>query len=321
MFQIFPNGCVIPRRCKSFCVGVAAYMLAAVLLTLPANSQDRPRDIEALRNTEREFSANSEKQGMFQAFVAFFAEGGFHFSPMPAAVKDDFVREVKEPIEFTLAWRPALNDVAQAGDLGYSSGPWTITDKTAKSRPSAYGTFLSIWRKQKDGSWRVIVDAGVRVKTPTVEHSGDGWTAGKQPVVAVKNADRYQENWDLVKRDRDFSTAATSGLATSYGQYAFIDARLLRNDLGPVSAPEGKKTLLQDAEASGRHAWLPLQAEVSASGDLGYTWGSYMVTPMDSSKPVTKGFYVRVWRRDSDRSWKVVAEVFRPLPEPPPPQQ
>jgi ketosteroid isomerase-like protein len=56
--------------------------------------------------------------------------------------------------------------------------------------------------------------------------------------------------------------------------------------------------------------WTPSQAEVSSSGDMGYTWGRYEYRePGSDGKPkVTTGSYVTIWKRQPDGSWKVVLD-------------
>ena len=61
--------------------------------------------------------------------------------------------------------------------------------------------------------------------------------------------------------------------------------------------------------------------QVSRSGDLAYTRGRYTMTMTDAetNKPETStGHYLTVWRRQADRSWKVVEDFVTPggpLPE------
>jgi ketosteroid isomerase-like protein len=50
------------------------------------------------------------------------------------------------------SWRPERVVVNGAGDLGLSLGP--VFDPAGKQ----VGNFSSVWRKQKDGSWKVVFD-------------------------------------------------------------------------------------------------------------------------------------------------------------------
>lgn len=63
-------------------------------------------------------------------------------------------------------------------------------------------------------------------------------------------------------------------------------------------------------------AWStePVKSETAESGDLGYTWGKYTVTPAERAE--YGGYYVRVWTRGAEGNWQVVAETATPPPPP-----
>lgn len=54
--------------------------------------------------------------------------------------------------------------------------------------------------------------------------------------------------------------------------------------------------------------WTPDFVEVSSSGDLGYTYGTYTFTIADSTGAVKKGtgIFHTVWKRQQDGTWKYV---------------
>ncbi|MGH8286688.1 MAG: DUF4440 domain-containing protein [Steroidobacteraceae bacterium] len=53
--------------------------------------------------------------------------------------------------------------------------------------------------------------------------------------------------------------------------------------------------------------WTPEKAVVGASGDVGYTTGTYEMTAEGATE---RGKYVTVWKKQSDGSWKVVEDIF-----------
>lgn len=56
--------------------------------------------------------------------------------------------------------------------------------------------------------------------------------------------------------------------------------------------------------------WSPIDAGVAASGDLGYTRGTYVLDAVVSGKAVhDRGKYVTVWRKDGG-AWKVYLDIF-----------
>ncbi len=61
--------------------------------------------------------------------------------------------------DFKLAWQPEKVGVARSGDLGYTSGTYVWTFKDASGKPvSDKGKYLTVWKRQTDGSWKVLFD-------------------------------------------------------------------------------------------------------------------------------------------------------------------
>ena len=63
--------------------------------------------------------------------------------------------------DFKLTWKPEYADMASSGDLGYTFGTYEATAKDAQGNlVTHYGKYATIWKKQKDGNWRVVLDMG-----------------------------------------------------------------------------------------------------------------------------------------------------------------
>jgi ketosteroid isomerase-like protein len=66
-------------------------------------------------------------------------------------------------------------------------------------------------------------------------------------------------------------------------------------------------------------AWQPTKIEVSKSSDMAYVIGVYQIASKDAhARPVLDhGKYVEVWKKQSNGSWKTVADIFNTdlLPE------
>jgi ketosteroid isomerase-like protein len=50
-------------------------------------------------------------------------------------------------------------------------------------------------------------------------------------------------------------------------------------------------------------SWKPLKAEISKSGDIGYTYGIYELILPDTT---LNGTYVNIWKKENDGEWKFV---------------
>ncbi len=56
-------------------------------------------------------------------------------------------------------WKATKVEVAQSGDLGWTTGPYEITEVDAKGKPMTdKGKYLAVWKKQADGSWKCVAD-------------------------------------------------------------------------------------------------------------------------------------------------------------------
>jgi ketosteroid isomerase-like protein len=60
-----------------------------------------------------------------------------------------------------LKWNPTQVEVSSSGDLGYSIGEYERIGKNASGKPeSATGSYVSIWRRQPNGKWKIVLDIG-----------------------------------------------------------------------------------------------------------------------------------------------------------------
>ena len=64
-------------------------------------------------------------------------------------------------------YRPGEKSFSQAGDLAYSTAEFseTFTDPATKKLVTIKGTNVSVWRKQADGSWKLVADSNPAAPT------------------------------------------------------------------------------------------------------------------------------------------------------------
>jgi ketosteroid isomerase-like protein len=59
----------------------------------------------------------------------------------------------------TLSWTPTKGEVVGAGDLGYTTGRSIFRSKGPNGQVAErHGEYLTVWKKQRDGTWQVIFD-------------------------------------------------------------------------------------------------------------------------------------------------------------------
>jgi ketosteroid isomerase-like protein len=121
------------------------------------------------------------------------------------------------------------------------------------------------------------------------------------------------EKWkkEIVKTEKEFSDMAGEvGIPAAFILYAADDAVVLRGDQLVV----GKSELIafyqnQDGgDNSASLTWEPDFVDVSSSGDLGYTYGRYTYSYIDSTGATieNRGIFHTVWKRQPDGSWRFV---------------
>ncbi len=273
--------------------------------------------LDQMVQAERAFARSSTENGIRDSFIAFFADDGINFQPHPTKTKEAMLSSppAKRPLAFTLNWEPIYADVSRAGDLGYTTGPYTLKDNSPpQPKPTNYGYYFSIWKRQTDRSWKVEVDCGIstpwpeRVATIPFHAAIPGQFVSKAPIKLDV------ERQKLIEVEKTFSAnAATKKLSAAYTTVLDNDARLHRNDLLPLTDAKAIISLLDKQTLS--VSWTPSRADVAASADIGYTYGSYESKDSSTGKIVESGYYVHVWKKTQGGEWKLVLDTTNPLPE------
>lgn len=117
------------------------------------------------------------------------------------------------------------------------------------------------------------------------------------------------EQWkqEILESEKNFATMVQEeGIHNAFVAYAADDAVVMRNNALVKGKIAIDKHYLNANTKS--LSWSPDFIEVSKSGDLGYTYGTYQYTYKDSleQEHVDSGIFHTVWKRQLDNSWKFV---------------
>jgi ketosteroid isomerase-like protein len=289
-------------------------VLCALVVVGLAQKRDRTADLRSLVEAEREFAQASINKGMRAAFIENLADDSVLFRPRAVAGKK-WMEEHKGS-SGVLTWQPIFADVSSAGEMGYTTGPWEYREKSLSDKPVAHGQFVTVWKRQSDGTWKVAVDLGTVNPPPTQSVPEVTFPAGKQGSKKQKaETDAEAVRAVLIKTEDDFSKqVAEKKTVDAFLSYLADDVRLFRTQAFPAIGREAARAML--LSKPGVLTWQLTKAEVSRSGDLGYSYGSYEFK-MSDSKAAESGNYLRIWKKQSDGKWKVVLDLLNPIPPAP----
>ena len=132
-------------------LGVVASMAASCG---PSANVEQERN--NLLTLDREWSQTIKDTDKFLSYFAPDATAypqGMPATTGAAAIRDTWTKMISAP-GFALSWSPTKADVGATGDLGYTAGMYEMS----MGGPAEKGKYVTIWKKQTDGAWKVMED-------------------------------------------------------------------------------------------------------------------------------------------------------------------
>jgi len=181
------------------------------------------------------------------------------------------------------------------------AGP-LLDDTGATGSSPVHFTYLRIWQRQRDQSFRVLLD--LHVPTPRPGVSAQGFTRAPY-------SNRFTEYDDttppLGTADELLNAGLRSDPVRAYRQRLSSGVRFHRPNVAPL---ESERRVLQWLATQPAFASVNTRrSEAARSGDLGFTWGTYARAGRGTGRT---GHYVRVWVRERDGQWRIAVDVLQP---------
>jgi ketosteroid isomerase-like protein len=282
---------------------------------LPVNEKGFPAALAPVVGAEHAFAQRSIDEGMKPAFLAYAAPDGVVVNRQgPVNAIETWSKRDPAPSGL-LTWWPTYADVSSAGDLGWTTGPFEFREKPTQEKPDGTGHFFTVWRRQADGSWKWVLDLGIQHPAPAAAETALTYPASLRKNVraaAPPPVDVDAARQSLLESERALSEAsASTGFRTALLARADDSLRLYRQGTFPVV---GKDSVAKAVKVLSEFVTCkPLKADVAASGDMGYAYGTYELrTKQTDEKLAELGHYARVWKRDRGGPWRVVFNVANP---------
>ena len=152
---------------KSFVIVVVSVALIAMIAvpnTRPLVSTSGKATADTLRQLEGEFMKAAAERGS-AGYMSYYADDAVEV-PNGGAITQGKVNIAKgmgflDQKDNQLTWTPVGADIAASGDLGYTYGTFEFRSIDKDGKPVVdHGKYTSIWKKQQDGNWKVVLDMG-----------------------------------------------------------------------------------------------------------------------------------------------------------------
>jgi ketosteroid isomerase-like protein len=139
-------------------------MIAVVPNTHPLAAAPEKASAGTLRQLEADFMKATAEQGS-AGYISYYADDAVEVPNGAPLIQGK--ANIAKTMTFLddktnhLTWTPAGADISAAGDLGYTYGTYEFTANGKDGKPVVeHGKYTSIWKKQRDGGWKVVLDMG-----------------------------------------------------------------------------------------------------------------------------------------------------------------
>jgi len=145
---------------------------AAAQLTVPDSAAAAPNPLAdttvkpgkvLLFDLEAKFARDVAEQGG-KGFAEWFAEDGVALGngAAPLIGRVAIAKSATwSPKDYQLTWTPTDAMMGPSGDMGYTWGHFEGHSKDSNGNPvTTTGRYMTVWRKEPDGQWKVVLDAG-----------------------------------------------------------------------------------------------------------------------------------------------------------------
>ena len=121
------------------------------------------QDETAIRAASVDWSKAAQSKDLEKS-LTFFADNAILLSPKrPGVEGKENIRKVWQQMLALpgpgLSFSPARVEVARSGDLGWEEGTYEFgTNDKSGNATTEKGTYVTVWKKQPDGTWKVVGD-------------------------------------------------------------------------------------------------------------------------------------------------------------------
>jgi len=136
-----------------------------LLLTTAVFAQSNQGEASLLMQLDRDFDKVTAEKGI-DGWVQYFAPNGSMLSDTSKPITgymeihDAMAPSFLDP-SFSLRWHPTEAEMMIPGTIGYTVGRYERLQKNKDGKlMKSTGSYTTIWKKQPDNSWKIVLDTG-----------------------------------------------------------------------------------------------------------------------------------------------------------------
>jgi ketosteroid isomerase-like protein len=253
--------------------------------------------LKQLVQAEWSFINLAKETNTRDAFLAQLTDETIVFGEGPVIAKR--VYENQQPNNGWLKWEPVFSDLARSDDFGYNTGPWEYRVNKTDEKAVAFGEFVSFWKKQVDGTWKLLIDIGI-------EHPQTAQIATwkSSEIDFEKVVGELKDIKQLEKIEQNFIEALAFAKSPAYQKMLSREARLYRPGKEPIT---DKEAIIKYINAELSITFTKAGQNLASSGDLGYVYGTAVVQHTGNQTKAAN--YLHVWKQEEGQGWKLVLDL------------
>ncbi len=137
-----------------------AFALGTVIKGVAQTNANITKAKAEIMAAEKAFCKMAKESGVEVAFLAFAADDAVicrssKFYKGKVGITEFYKRTDKKDV---LSWKPDFVSVSESCDMAYSYGEYDFSGVRVGNTVTDHGTYQTIWKKQKDGTWKFVFD-------------------------------------------------------------------------------------------------------------------------------------------------------------------
>lgn len=264
--------------------------------------------VNSLIAAENYFAAHAKDKGIRDAFLKISDESTVIFKPNPVKAEEFYAKKSSNDAG-KLNWTPSIAKISKSGDWGFTSGPYSYSSNLKES--SIYGQYLSVWRTNNKGVWKLALDLSMTHPKPVNE-----------PILSFVDPKNFrffrqiaegrlkQREQIILTTDKLFSKTLLDNQRLAYDTFFAEEGRLLFPGYEPIIGKTKINNFLSRQEITVET--IPAVANRALGSDLAYTYGKAQIT---KNKITSLYNYVRIWESQEGFTWNILLEIYTPTAE------